>query len=251
MEITLDLLFKGKSTVIKDKTFLPTAEYVGEFIEKMSKFTDKFIINVALPNQLTLTNKEEDITFNKVWIQAILPGVEVYKEVINLVYVLDIKKPCYKIFRTYTADGIHVVFNEKWMYTGLIKEDQCFKLPIKELMEMENNVPMIISKMKKIFISDENKHELLGKLIEKSMLFEFDSISGKVKLSSASVIKAYENIYLDSTSKSYKKDQEANVYDLYVALLEQIKDGYKKDIVNVFEKSCLIKNLLEEQYASN
>jgi hypothetical protein len=66
MEITLDLLFKGKSTVIKDKTFLPTAEYVGEFIEKMSKFTDKFIINVALPNQLTLTNKEEDITFNKV-----------------------------------------------------------------------------------------------------------------------------------------------------------------------------------------
>lgn len=251
MEITLDLLFKGKPTIIKERTFLPTAEYVGEFVDTMSKFTDKFIINVALPNQITLTNKEEDITFNKVWIQAILPGVEVMKEVINLVYVLDIKKPCYKIFRTYTVDGIHIVFNEKWMFSGLIKDDQAFKLPIKELMEMENNVPMITHKMKKIFVADDKKHELLGQLIEKSMLFEHDSISGKVKLSPASVIKAYENIYLDSTSKTYKKDQEASVYDLYVALLEQIKDGYKKDIVNVFEKSCLTKNLLEEQYASN
>lgn len=66
MEITLDLLFKGKPTIIKEKTFLPTEEYVKEFVETMSKFTDKFIVNVALPSQLTLTNKEEDITFNKV-----------------------------------------------------------------------------------------------------------------------------------------------------------------------------------------
>jgi hypothetical protein len=137
------------------------------------------------------------------------------------------------------------------MFSGLIKEDQPFKLPIKDLMEMENDVPMITSKMKNIFLADESKHDLLGRLVEKSMLFEYESISGKVKLSPASIIKSYENIYLDSTSKLYKKDQEANVYELYVALLEQIKDGYKKDIVNVFEKSCLIKNLLEEQYASN
>ena len=251
MEITLDLLFKGKSTIIKERTFLPTEDYVKEFVETMSKFTDKFIVNVALPSQLTLTNKEEDITFNKVWIQAIMPGSNSLKEVINLIYVLDIKKPCYKVFRTYTEDGNHIVFNEKWMYTGLIKDDQTFKLPIKELMEMENSVPIIIEKMQKTFLNNDCKHELLGKLIEKSMLFEFDSVSGKVKLSPNNVIKAHENIYMDSTSKLYKKDQEASVYDLYVALLEQIKDGYKKDIVNVFEKSCLIKNLLEEQYASN
>jgi hypothetical protein len=66
MEITLDLLLKGKPTIIKEKTFLSTKEYVGEFIDLMRKFTDKFIVNVALPSQLTFTNKEEDITFNKV-----------------------------------------------------------------------------------------------------------------------------------------------------------------------------------------
>ena len=66
MEITLDLLLKGKPTIIKEKEFLPTTEYVGEFIKEMSRFTADFIINVTLPSQLTLTNKEEDITFNKV-----------------------------------------------------------------------------------------------------------------------------------------------------------------------------------------
>jgi len=66
MEITLDLLLKGKATVIKGREFLPTKDYVEEFIKTMSKFTDKFIVNVTLPTQLTLTNKEEDVTFNKV-----------------------------------------------------------------------------------------------------------------------------------------------------------------------------------------
>lgn len=66
MEITLDLLLKGKPTVIKGKEFLPTKDYVEEFIKQMSKFTSNFIVNVTLPSQLTLTNKEEDITFNKV-----------------------------------------------------------------------------------------------------------------------------------------------------------------------------------------
>ena len=250
MEITLELLLKGKPTIIKEKTFLSTKEYVGEFIELMRKFTDKFVVNVSLPAQITVTNNEEDITFNKVWIQAILPGSEL-KETIHLVYALDVKKPCYKIFRTYSDDERHVVFNEKWIFSGLIKDEETFKLPVKELMEMENNVPLVIEKMKKTFLDDDTKYDLLGKLIEKSMLFEKESVTGKVKLSPTTIIKAHESIYMDATSKLYKKDQEPTVYDLYVALLEQVKDGYKKDMINIFEKSCLTKNLLEEQYESN
>lgn len=243
MEITLDLLLKGKATIIKDREFLPTKDYVEEFIKTMSKFTDKFIVNVTLPTQLTLTNKEEDVTFNKVWIQAIIPGVENLKEVINLIYVLDAKKPCYKVFRTYSEEGCHVAFREDWMFSGEIKEEP-FKLPIKELMAIENNVPVTVAKMRKTFLDDKQKYDLLGKLVEKSMLFENDSISGKVKLSPTTVIKAHEMIYLDSTSKLYKKDQEATVCDLYTAFLTVIRDGYKKDPVNIFEKSILAAQIL-------
>lgn len=66
MEITKSLLLNGKPTLIKDKEYLSTREYVEPFLNEMSKYTDNFIINVTLPSQITLTNKEEDITFNRV-----------------------------------------------------------------------------------------------------------------------------------------------------------------------------------------
>ena len=47
-----------------------------------------------------------------------------------------------------------------------------------------------------------------------------------------------------STWELYKDNQEATVYDFYSALLDQNKDGYRKDILNVFEKSYLAGQLL-------
>lgn len=66
MEITLDALLKGKSTIIKDNKYLSTKEYVQPFIDKMSKYTKNFIVNVQLPNQVTLSENNKDLTYNKV-----------------------------------------------------------------------------------------------------------------------------------------------------------------------------------------
>ena len=38
MEITIELLLKGKSTIIKDKEFLSTSDYVKPFLDEMKKF---------------------------------------------------------------------------------------------------------------------------------------------------------------------------------------------------------------------
>lgn len=66
MEIDKDLLFEGKSTIIKNKNYLSTKEYVESFFDEMSKFTDDFIIRVQTPNQMTLSGEDKDITFNRV-----------------------------------------------------------------------------------------------------------------------------------------------------------------------------------------
>ena len=66
MEITKDLLLEGKSTIIKNKNYLSTKEYVEPFFDEMSKFTDNFIIRVQTPNQMTLSGENKDITFNRV-----------------------------------------------------------------------------------------------------------------------------------------------------------------------------------------
>ena len=165
------------------------------------------------------------------------------KEVINLAYALDIKKPCYKIFRTYTEEGRHLVFDSKWIHTGEIKENIPFKLPIKELMGMENNVPLMVEKMSKTFISDENRFDYIGKLLNRSQTYEYSSISGKVKLSPNVVVKANELVYIDATSKSYKSNQEASVYDIYKVMLDEIASNFKKDPMTVWEK-CYLTHLI-------
>ena len=66
MEITKELLLEGKSTIIKNKNYLSTKEYVEPFFDEMSKFTDNFIIRVQTPNQMTLSGENKDITFNRV-----------------------------------------------------------------------------------------------------------------------------------------------------------------------------------------
>lgn len=66
MEITLSKLLEGKPTIIKGKEYLATKEYVQAFIDTMSKFTDKFIVNVQEPSQVILTDDSRDTTYNRV-----------------------------------------------------------------------------------------------------------------------------------------------------------------------------------------
>lgn len=246
MEITKTLLLNGKPTLIKDKEYLATKEYVEPFLNEMSTFTNHFVINVTIPNQITVTNKEEDITFNKVWIQAILPESEKtpgMKEVINFVYGLDIKKPIYKVFRSYLIEDKHFIFDRNWITINELDPEKELKYSISTLMSMTNNVVSVIDKMKKTFIDDDKKYSVVGELIEKTMLFEYNTIGGKVKLSPNMIIKSYESIYVDATSKYYKSNQECSIYDLYCTLADQITDGSKKDLMNVFEKTILIGDL--------
>jgi hypothetical protein len=75
-------------------------------------------------------------------------------------------------------------------------------------MKYTNDVIPIVKKMKKIFLDSDKRHDLLGKLIEKSMLYEYNNVGGKTKLSPTLVIKAFENVYMDSSSDFYVGDTE-------------------------------------------
>lgn len=250
MEITLTRLLEGKPTIIKGKEYLATKEYVNPFIEEMSKYTDKFIVHVQEPDQLLINNENNDTTFNRVWIQAIMPEsckINGMNEVYNLVYGLDLRNPIYKVYRSYLYGNNPCVFNPNWIIIGELKPNE--KIPdysIKNLMEMENNVDLISKKMQNTFLDDNDRHKLLGEMIEKSMLCEHIHIGGKVKLSSTMVVKAFENVYMNSSSNTYKKEsEECSVWNYYSAFTELVKDASTKDIINNFEKTILCGQLFE------
>ena len=58
-EITLNDLLLGKSTIIKNKEFYPTKYYIEPFLNKMSAFTDNFIVDARIPDQITIDKKRD------------------------------------------------------------------------------------------------------------------------------------------------------------------------------------------------
>lgn len=113
---------------------------------------------------------------------------------------------------------------------------------------MTSDFEIKLQKMKTTFLSPEveDRQKLLGSMIEKSLLYEYNNIGGKVKLSPNMVIKAYENVYMNTDSPCYIKDtEECSVFNYYNAFTELIKDTTKKDLMTGYEKTILVGQLFD------
>lgn len=257
MEINIGKLFEGKSTIIKNNEYLSTEEYVNPFIEFMKKFTNDFYVRVQLPNQFTITDSKEDITYNRVWVQAVMPikcDKAGYAETYNLIYALDVRKPIYKLFKAYKDRKTNnlFAFNEDWLNVYELKPETQFiefdKI-ITDLMQQVDNSELIFNKLKNNFLSSENedRQRKLGELIEDSMVFETINKGGKIKIAPNMVLKAYQNVYLDSSSRNYISDSEECSMFNYVDAFSSLITEDIKDIVNQFEKNWLIYSMFLEK----
>ena len=105
MEITIEQAFAGRATKIKGKEYFSTEQYITPFLDRMSKFTDKFIINAIPADQISLTPEgeinTEDIVYNRMWVQAVMPdecGFDNHDRVVGMVYGLDTRTPVSKLY---------------------------------------------------------------------------------------------------------------------------------------------------------
>ena len=202
----------------------------------MSKYTKRFITKVQMPNQITLSKDREDVTYNKVWIQAIMPKlIDGLLEVYGLVYALDIKNPVYKVYRAFlNPDTLNtVIFDPNWIEVYNFESNEPFKVSVNNLMAKPITIKQKIDNLSGHYIDDnsENLHKLLGEFIDKTMLYEFSNIGGKVKLSINNIINAYQSTFSDLTKSINNKL-------FYDNLCNEINDD--KDIINIFEKTILI-----------
>ena len=253
MDITIQDLLKGKSTVIKNKEFFETKRYVEPFIERMSKFTDDFRVQVKLPDQMTTINNNPDVTYNRVLLQAVLPekyNVEGHQEVIGFLYGLDVKKPIVKIYRGMLnmACTNLTVFNPAWQnIQELVPGDPINFGPVKSVMESANDFITKIEKLKTSYIDGdkESRERNLGKWVDFTLRESQDHGYGKVKLSDSTSINAYKQLFIDADSPYYHPaGMDACKFDIYNAFTQVITDD-KKDLMNKFDKTILISRLLD------
>lgn len=256
MEIDINTLLKGKGTQIKGKEYLSTAAYVEPFLEKMSSFTDDFRVQVVPATQISVTPNgdvnTEDMIYNRVWIQAVLPkeyAFENHRESINLLYALDTRKPIVKIFRNALNMAClnMCVWNASFLDVKELNPECAINFrPLKTLMELTEESHSILTKLNntEIAYNQQNIDESLGKWIRNAMITSYDNGFGKIKVGVPAIMDAYKLLYVNEKSPYYIKSGETtNLFNIYNAHTQVLSDD-KKDIVNKFEKCGLIGRIL-------
>ena len=257
MEIDLNTLLQGKATIIKKKEYLPTEAYVTPFLERMSKYTDDFRIQARLPDQISITKKEdlnlEDTVFNRVWIQAVLPNefsFNNHQEVIGMVYGLDTRKPIVKIYRgALNMACLNLcVFNPSFLEVHELEPESPINFRgLQSLMEQVSDIKSWLDRLSETFITYEENviNENLGLWIRNALSTSFDNGYGKVKLSASTAVDAYKLLYEKEDSPYFVKPGEAtSMFNVYNAFTELISNTDTRDIMNKAEKTLLLKDIL-------
>lgn len=250
MNISLEELLKGRGTIIKDKEYFSTKDYVEPFLERMSKFTDNFDIRVKEAPQLAKEDEVEYKIYNRVWVQAILPdeyAYENHKQSINLLYALDTRKPIVKLFKnTLNMACLNMcVFNPEFIQTNELEPESAIDYRfITNVMEMTDNTKVMLEKLANTTLDNSMVYEQLGRWIDNCIKKKYTSNFGTVKITESTPIEVYKSIAVKEDSPYYSPD-EHNYFDIYNAFTDVICNDKDKDITNKFEKVYLVSKILD------
>ena len=209
MEIKINELLQGKATRIKSREYFPTAAYVEPFLERVQRLTSDFRIQIQLPNQVTYTSEgelnTEDITYNRVLIEAILPDEykfndDPHRGVIGMVYGIDVRKPVVKFFKgqeRMSCTNLCVFSPQLLACQDLEPETAIDFNPLKRIIEQTDDTAAWMRKLieSEFDCGDHNVNESLGKWIRNCINYSFDNHYGKAKLAVSTPIDAYKSLF--------------------------------------------------------
>lgn len=256
MVIELDTLLQGKATRIKDKQYLSTANYVEPFLERMSKYTNDFRCQVKLPDQITLTENNninmEDITFNRVNIEAVLPNEYAYEghqQVVGFVYALDTRKPIVKQYvgAVRSACLNLTVFNPSALQVYELNPEEAINYSfLTNCLSMTDNTNLILKQLTESEYTKEECFNEVGKWVDNCLSTKnsFCTAGGKVKLTETLPVQVYKNLFYNDKSPYFTKEGVTNGFNIYNAYTDLICNDKKADIINRFEKVYLVKEIM-------
>lgn len=255
MDISIDKLIEGKPLIIRNKQYLSTEQYTTPFLERMSKFTSDFRVQVKRPDTLSLNKENLDLNdcYTRVLIQAVLPdelAIENHKEVVGLVYGLDVRKPIAKIYRgaLNMACTNLCVFNPSFLNVQTISPEKGISYkPIEHLMEQASDMKMMLDTLKNTEWegTPQNIESNLGRWVRNALNCEYNTEYGTIKVGTDIVIKAYSSMFVDEESPYFiGEGNNVDMFTVYNAFTELISNDKGKDLMNKVEKTLLLRNIL-------
>lgn len=254
MDLTIDQLLQGKATRIKEREYFSTKQYVEPFLERMSKYTDEFIIQAKPADQISLTPNGdvnfEDIIYNRVNIEAVLPNeycYEGHKQVVGFVYALDTRKPVVKEYMggLRTACLNLCTFNPAALSVQELAPESAIDYSfLNNCISIADNMGMKLRELSELEISRKQMYSELGMQIDRCINTKYHNDFGSIKLTESLPIEVYKNLFYNDKSDYYTQDDVVSGFDVYQAYTDIICNGKSKDLVNRFEKTLLVSRIL-------
>ena len=254
MELTIDQLLQGKATRIKDKEYFTTEQYVVPFLERMSKFTNEFILQAKPADQISLTPNGdvnfEDIIYNRVNIEAVLPNeycYEGHKQVVGFVYALDTRKPVVKEYMggLRTACLNLCTFNPAALSVQELQPEHAIDYNfLNYCLELVEDMGVKLRQLENMEFTKEQMYNELGQQIDRCINFKFHNDFGTVKLPESLPIEVYKNLFYNEKSDYFTQNNIVSGFDVYQAYTDIICNGKSKDLVNRFEKTFLVSRIM-------
>jgi len=254
MELTIEQAYSGLPTKIKNSEFFGTKAYIEPFIDRMSKYTDNFTIQAKPATQISL-NRDGDVNFenivyNRVWVEALLPdeyAYEGHQQSVSLLYALDTRKPLYKIFKnTVRMACLNMcVFSPEHLQVRELEPETAMEYTFtNQVMELTDGMNALLKKLSETYIKRNELTNRLGEWVDRSIKANINSGFGKVQLAESTPIGAYKSLILDEKSDYYTPEGDISMFDAYNAFTDIITHDKGRDIVNKFEKTYLVREIM-------
>ena len=259
-EIQLNELLAGRATRIKNRDYFQTAAYVEPFLDRVQKISKEIRVQVQLPTQITYTANgdinTEDITYNRVLIEAVLPDEykfndDAHRPVFGMVYGLDVRKPVAKFFKgqeRMSCTNLCVFSPQLLSCQDLEPETQIDFKPLERIIEQTDDTATWLKKLieTEFDCSEHNVNESLGRWIRNCINYSFNNHYQPVKIACSTPIDAYKSLFEKEDDDYYiGLNGNTSMYQIYNAFTQVLTDGMKKDPFNIFEKTLLIKDILD------
>lgn len=247
MSIDLSELLKGKSTIIKEVSYLETKEYINPFIDKFKDKNYYFKCYTKQADQVSVSNGNPDIVYNRVLIMAIENTDTEFKKAVCMAYGLDVKVPVFKFFvGAINSSDYFLVFDENLLSLQKIEEGKDIDYSIVDTFINQNVVNSIkkeVATLQNTLLDWSGNYLRLGKWIDFTLTQSLTNNYGKVKISNTFPIEVYNKLYIDKDSDYYVNNnpiETMHIFNVYASLLRT-----DKDILNRFEKTILIQKLIK------
>lgn len=245
------MFFNDLKVVLKDVEYKSPNELITPFVEKLKPFAEEFVNRSDSIAKAVDAKGDANSIYTKISTMCVLKRempVKDYKQIIGLGYALDVRKPYYKIYGGYlnTRYNSLLMINPDIQHYEIDPDSQEFELSYVDflldktidLVQCDNAINATISGDKLSVVEE------LGSAIINSLDLSFNFGFGKIKIATSLIIKMYNEIYNNKNSPfSFSPGADCDVYYYYNALSNLIYNN-NKDIINIPEKTLLIRSIL-------